>query len=102
MHTHLNTNKAASQALASASARLCLGSKPCSSSLLSSCVCSQLVALQDNEIVSALVGLFQAFARQSESHAHPQEVDPTELREALGRLPGGRFRVGQSSACSIE
>ncbi|KAL3144120.1 hypothetical protein ABBQ32_003911 [Trebouxia sp. C0010 RCD-2024] len=49
---------------------------------------------QDNEIASALVDLFQAFAQRAQGHSH-QEVDPTLLRQALSRLPGGKFRVGE-------
>lgn len=54
----------------------------------------QWVSMQDNEIASALVDLFQAFAQRAQGHSH-QEVDPTLLRQALSRLPGGKFRVGE-------
>lgn len=54
----------------------------------------QWVSMQDNDIATALVDLFQVFDQRAQGYSH-QEVDPTLLREALSRLPGGRFRVGE-------
>lgn len=50
--------------------------------------------MQESEVASALVGLFQAFAQQAEGQGH-QEIDPTPLREALSRIPGSKFGVGE-------
>ena len=51
--------------------------------------------MQDNEIVTALVALFSAFTGREQGKEPHHPVDPTQLREALGRLPGGSFQVGQ-------
>ena len=56
----------------------------------------QWVSMQESEIASALVGLFQAFAQQAQGQGN-QEIDPTPLRKALSDLPGGRFCAGKSS-----
>ena len=55
--------------------------------------------MQESEIASALVALFQAFAQQAEGQGH-QEIDPTPLREALSRIPGSKFGVGEYS-CKV-
>ena len=54
------------------------------------------VHLQGNEVVTALIGLFKAFAERENSEARSQVVDPTQLRVALGNLQGDRFNVGGS------
>ncbi len=53
--------------------------------------------LQDNAVVTALIGLFTAFAERENSQAPSQAVDPTQLRVALGNLEGDKFRVGRAS-----
>lgn len=58
------------------------------------CVQMQWVTVQDSDIASALVRLFNAFAQQAQGHLQA-EVDPTQLREALSRLPGNKFGVGE-------
>ena len=45
-------------------------------------------------MVTALIGLFKAFAEREKSKAASQAVDPTQLRVALGDLEGDKFRVG--------
>ena len=50
--------------------------------------------LQDNKVVSALMGLFNSFmSREQNPNHHP--LDPTALREALACLPGSRFQIGE-------
>ncbi len=57
--------------------------------------------LQDNAVVTALIGLFKAFAERETSKAASQAVDPTQLRVALGNLEGDKFRVGAEPAPSL-
>lgn len=57
----------------------------------------QSCALQDDDVVRALIGLFKAFAEREKSKAPSQAVDPTQLREALGNLEGDKFKVGMLS-----
>lgn len=45
--------------------------------------------------MTALIGLFKAFAEREKSKAASQAVDPTQLRVALGNLEGDKFRVGR-------
>jgi len=52
--------------------------------------------------VLALMSLFGDLAKREHSQDPHQPVDPTPLREALGRLPGGRFQVGQSLAPAMH
>lgn len=54
----------------------------------------QKVSVQGSKIATALVDLFQAFAQQAQGHSN-QAVDPTPLRNALSRLPGNEFCVGE-------
>ena len=54
----------------------------------------QLVCMQGSDIATALVHLFHAFAQQAQGPAQTQ-MDPTQLREALSRLPGNKFGVGE-------
>jgi hypothetical protein len=60
-----------------------------------------LVVLQHDEVLTALIGLFHALEqRMSSQHAagaspHAGVVDPTDLRVALSKLPGGKFIVGR-------
>ena len=57
--------------------------------------------LQDNAVVTALIGLFKAFAEREKSTAASQAVDPTQLRVALGNLEGDKFKVGEQPASSL-
>ena len=57
--------------------------------------------LQDNAVVTALIGLFKAFAEREKSKAASQAVDPTQLRVALGNLEGDKFKVGEKPASSL-
>ena len=50
--------------------------------------------LQDNKVVSALMGLFNSFVSREQSPNH-HPVDPTALREALACLPGSKFQLGE-------
>ena len=54
--------------------------------------------MQASDIASALVHLFNTFAQQAQGHLRT-EVDPTQLREALSRLPGNKFGVGEHPTC---
>lgn len=54
----------------------------------------QWVCMQGSDIASALIHLFHAFAQQTQGHPRT-EVDPTQLRETLSRLPGDKFGVGE-------
>ena len=53
--------------------------------------------MQGNAIVSALVHLFHALAQQAQQAQGPTptEVDPTQLREALSKVPRTKFGVGE-------
>ena len=53
--------------------------------------------LQGDEVVAGLVGLFSALEEWHNGDEHGV-VDPTPLREALGKLPGGRFQVGECTS----
>ena len=55
-----------------------------------------ILVVQDNEVVSALMALFANLAAREHRQDRCQPADPTQLRHALARLPGGRFQVGQS------
>jgi len=57
--------------------------------------------LQDNAVVTALIGLFKAFAEREKSKAASQAVDPTQLRVALGNLEGDKFKVGEEPESSL-
>lgn len=41
-----------------------------------------------------MVSVFKALEQQALRHSQ-QVVDPTQLREALGQLPGNKFSVGE-------